>query len=81
MTAMIDLNKHSVQILEKQQLTDRSVVIVKVDCGNMPAHRAKEYMENVKKTFEKVVEPAHTMVVPHTFSIQILEKEDIDGSN
>ena len=37
-----------VQIIDKNILTDRSVIIVKVDISTMPRHYAADYMNKVR---------------------------------
>jgi hypothetical protein len=77
----IELSENSIQILDKQQLTENSILIVKVDVGNMPARHAMEYMENIKTTFAKHVEPANLVIMSNKTSIELLENIDVEETN
>ena len=70
-----------VQIVDKNILTDRSVMIIKVDVGAMPPHRAYEYMDKVKKMFEEKFGTTEIMVVPRSLEIFIVDKEEKNDKN
>lgn len=76
MTQTIELSENSIQILDKQELTDRHIMIVKVDTGNMPAHKAKEYMDNIKDAFADKVAPAALAIMPLQNTIEVFEKAE-----
>lgn len=75
MTQTIELSENSIQILNKQVLTDRHIMIIKVDVGNLPSHRATEYMESIKNTFKDRVAPAELIIMPKDNTVELFVKE------
>jgi hypothetical protein len=75
MTQTIELSENSIQILDKQELTDRHIMIIKVDVGNLPAHKAMEYMEYIKDSFKDKVSPAELIIMPKDNTVEVFVKE------
>jgi hypothetical protein len=76
MTHTIELSENSIQILDKQELTDRHIMVIKVGVGNMPAHKAMQYMEDIRKTFADKVAPAELIIMPLENTIEVFEKSE-----
>ena len=74
MTHTIELSENSIQILDKQELTDRHIMVIKVDIDNLPSHRAMQYMERIKTTFAEKVAPAELVIMPLQNTIEVFEK-------
>ena len=75
MNNVIELSENSVQILDRSNLTETSIVVVKVDVSSMPAHRAQIFMQDIATAFREKMAPAEVMVVPLTFDIAVYERE------
>lgn len=78
MTQTIELSENSIQILDKQELTDRHIMIIKVGVGDMPAHKAMKYMEDIRTAFADKVAPAELIIMPAENTIEVFEKVDKD---
>ena len=74
MTHTIELSENSIQILDKQELTDRHVMIIKVDIDNLPSHKAMEYMERIKTAFADKVAPAELIVMSSKNTVEVFER-------
>jgi hypothetical protein len=74
MTHTIELSENSIQILDKQELTDRHIMVIKVGVGNMPAHKAMQYMEDIRKAFADKVAPAELVIMPLENIIEVFER-------
>ena len=74
MTNKIELSENSIQILNKQELTDKHIMIVKIDIGNLPTHKAIEYMENIKSVFADKIKPAELIIMPSSSTVEVYEK-------
>lgn len=75
MTQTIELSENSIQILDKQDLTDKHIMIIKVDVGNLPSNRATEYMESIKNAFKDRVAPAELIIMPQNNTVEVFVKE------
>jgi hypothetical protein len=75
MTQIIELSENSVQILNKQQLTENNIVVFKVDTGNMPIHKAQEYLQNFKDNIVGSCSPASVWVMSNKVDVSIIEKQ------
>jgi hypothetical protein len=75
MTQIIELSENSVQILNKQQLTENNIVVFKVDTGNMPIHKAQEYLQNFKDSITGSCAPADVWVMSNKVDVSIIEKQ------
>ena len=75
MTHTIELSENSIQILDKQELTDRHIMVIKVDIDNLPSHKAMEYMERIKTAFADKVAPAELVIMPLQNTIEVFEKD------
>jgi hypothetical protein len=75
MSNVIELSENSIQILDVQKLTDRHVMIVKVDVGNLPPSKAMDFMECIRVAFSEKVAPAELIVMPLTNEINVFEKD------
>ena len=75
MTYTIELSKNSIQNLDKQELTDRHIILVKVDVKDMPAHKAIKFMRDISKEFADKVAPAEIIVMPLEKTIEVFAKK------
>lgn len=75
MTQTIELSENSIQILDKQHLTDKHIMFIKVGLGNMPRHKAQEYMEGIRLAFADKVAPAELIIIPSENSVEVFEKD------
>lgn len=78
MPTTIELSEGSIQILDKQELTDRHVMFIKVDCGNLPFSRQVEYLEQIKEAFKDVAGTARVVIMPKTTEITVFETPEED---
>lgn len=74
MTHTIELSENSIQILDKQELTDRHIMVIKVAVSGMPAHKAMEYMKDIRKAFADKVAPAELIIMPLENTIEVFKK-------
>jgi hypothetical protein len=73
----IVLSEASIKIIDAQQLTENSVVVVTVDIGNLPAAKATHYMEAVRSAVQTPFAPAQVIISPRNVDIQIFSKENL----
>lgn len=69
----IELSENSIQIVNKQNLTENSVIVVKVDVGSLPLHKATEYMDNIKGAFKDIIGAAKLVVMSNKHDLSIVE--------
>lgn len=65
----LSLGQDSIRVLQREQLTDKSVLFVSVDVGALSPQKAKQYLESVREKMKEVVAPAQ--VVVHTSKISL----------
>ena len=70
---------HEFKIIETEHLTDKHIVIIEADTGNLPSHKAKEHLDNILTHFRNIIpEPTKIVVVPKgKIEVRIIEK-DVD---
>ena len=61
--------------MDKQELSDRHIMVIKVDIDNLPSHKAMEYMERIKTAFADKVAPAELVIMPLQNTIEVFEKD------
>lgn len=71
---MIELTENSIQLLNKQNITKDTIVVIKVDVGNLPKHLSEQHMVNIKNSFSDVLFPAKLIIMPIQNTIEIYEK-------
>lgn len=76
MNKTIELSENSIQILDKQELTDKHIVIIRVDVGNLPTHKATEYLKYIKTAFVNKVAPAEIIVMSSKNTVEVFEREE-----
>ena len=74
----IELSENSVQILNKQELDENSVVFVSVDIGHMAAARAHEYMVRIKEEMVKILAPAKVVIHAENLHISVVTQKQKD---
>ena len=76
MNKTIELSENSIQILDKQELTDKHIVIIRVDVGNLPTHKATEYLNDIKTAFVNKVVPAELIVMSSKNTVEVFKREE-----
>ncbi len=65
------------KVIEIEQLTDKHIVIIEVDVGNLPAPKAREHIHEVLEQFRSII-PATTNIVAlpkGKIDVRIIEKD------
>lgn len=58
------------------KLTDKHVIFVEVNTGNMSNKKAKEYLAEVKESISSIVKPAQVVVVSNNVKITVFKTSD-----
>ena len=61
--AIIQINEKEPEEMSVVKLTDKHVIFVEVNTGNMSNKKAKEYLAEVKESISSIVKPAQVVVV------------------
>jgi hypothetical protein len=64
MKSEINFEKCDVNWLDTSRLTSSHVITIGVDIGNLPAHKATEFLQAHAATAKKAFEPARIVVYP-----------------
>lgn len=80
MTHELTISETSVKILQSEKLTDKSIMFVEVDVGNMPPKRIADYLASVKETIHPLVQPAHLVIIARKEDRAALQIKIIDSS-
>lgn len=75
MSHTIELSENSIKILNRQDLTEDSIVFVEVDTSYMPPSRASEWCDRLRETFEPIVSPAKLVIHTHQAKITMITQK------
>lgn len=64
MKSQINFEKCDVNWLDTSRLTSSHIITIGVDIGNLPIHKATEFMQAHAAAAEKAFSPARIMVYP-----------------
>lgn len=71
----IELSEKSITVLDKLELDQNKILVVSVDIGNLPAAKAKEYMEAVAAEFRKHVD-CKVLISASNIKLSVIEQEN-----
>lgn len=60
--------------LNKKDLTEDTILVVKVDTGNMPPDAAMKYTASIKEKMVEFVAPASVLVVGNNIELSVIKK-------
>ena len=78
---MDNLSNVEIQHISATEITQDSIVVIKVNTGNMPMSKAKEYMESIRLHGVELFSPAHVLVTAQDTNITVFKKSDFDGNS
>ena len=61
--------------IKKVAMDATDVMIIRADIGSMPAGVARRHMQDIKEAFELLFLSKNIIVIPSTFSIDIITRE------
>lgn len=61
--------------IKKVAMDATDVMIIRADIGNMPPSVAQTHMQDIKEAFELLFLSKNIIVIPSTFSIDIITRE------
>lgn len=65
------------KVIETEHLTDKHIVIIEVDTGNLPSPKAKEHLDSILEQFRPLIPAATRIVVlpKGKIDVRIVEKD------
>lgn len=61
--------------MQKITMSATDVMVIRADIGSMPAGVARQHMQDIKESFELLFLSKNIIVIPSTFSIDIITRE------
>lgn len=64
--------------IQKIAMSATDVMVIRADIGTMPAGIARQHMQDIKEAFSLLFLSQNIIVIPSTFSIDIITREWLD---
>lgn len=64
--------------IKKVAMNANDVMVIRADIGNMPPSVAQMHMQDIKEAFSLLFLSKNIIVIPSTFSIDIITREWLD---
>ncbi len=65
----------NIDVLKVEKVTENTLLMFKVDTGNLPRLKAEEYLDRIKEMVQPIVAPARVLILNQSVDVTVLEKE------
>lgn len=65
----------NIDVLKVEKITENSLIMFKVDTGNLPRLKAEEYLDRLKELVKPIVAPAKVLILNQSIDVTVLEKD------
>lgn len=65
----------NIDVLKVEKVTENTLLMFKVDTGNLPRLKAEEYLDRIKEMVQPIVAPAKVLILNQSVDVTVLEKD------